>query len=164
MHIGVTVFEFIMSNNIIILNELPYDKTNKMACLPSKDSDQPGHPPSQPGHPPNLISLRCPHEESLATHWAHSEDSGQTGQMPRLIWVFVGRTFILLVLSWGGSNILAAMGKQCRPTSDLLRLIEIYTVCRSACIFWTQTSVCKNHTRFNFRIIVAIFQASEFSR
>ena len=38
--------------------ESPRDKTNKMACAPSKDSDQPGHPPS-------LISLRCPHEESL---------------------------------------------------------------------------------------------------
>ena len=23
-----------------------YDKTNKMACAPSEDSDQPGHPPS----------------------------------------------------------------------------------------------------------------------
>ena len=28
---------------------------------------------------------------SLATHWAHSEDSDQTGRMPRLIWVFAGR-------------------------------------------------------------------------
>ena len=27
---------------------------------------------------------------SLATHWAHSEDSDQTGQMPRLTRVFVG--------------------------------------------------------------------------
>ena len=27
-------------------------------CVPSKDSDQPGHLPS-------LISLRCPHEETL---------------------------------------------------------------------------------------------------
>ena len=40
---------------------------------------------------------------SFATHWAHSEDSDQTGRMPRLIWVFAGRTVILLVLSWGGS-------------------------------------------------------------
>ena len=39
-------------------NEPPHDKTNKMACAPREDSDQPGHPPS-------LISLRCPHEESL---------------------------------------------------------------------------------------------------
>ena len=35
----------------------------------------------------------------LATHWAHSEDSDQTGRMPRLIWVFAGRTLTLLVLS-----------------------------------------------------------------
>ena len=35
---------------------------------------------------------------SLASHWAFSEDSDQTGRMPRLIWVFAGRTFILLVL------------------------------------------------------------------
>ena len=40
---------------------------------------------------------------SLATHWTYSEDSDQTGQMPRLIWVFAERTVILLVLSWGGS-------------------------------------------------------------
>ena len=29
---------------------------------------------------------------SWATHWAHSEDSDQTGQMPRLVWVFAGHT------------------------------------------------------------------------
>ena len=29
---------------------------------------------------------------SLASHCAHSEDSDQTGRMPRLIWVFAGRT------------------------------------------------------------------------
>ena len=34
---------------------------------------------------------------------ADSEDSDQPGRMPRLIWVFAGRTVILLVLSWGGS-------------------------------------------------------------
>ena len=38
---------------------------------------------------------------SLVIHWAHSEVSDQTGRMPRLIWVFAGRTVILLVLSWG---------------------------------------------------------------
>ena len=41
---------------------------------------------------------------SLATHWVHSEDSDQTGQMPRLIWVFAGRTLTLLVLSCRSSN------------------------------------------------------------
>ena len=28
------------------VNEPPHDKTNRMACAPSKDSDQPEHPPS----------------------------------------------------------------------------------------------------------------------
>ena len=42
---------------------------------------------------------------SLATHWAHSEDSDQTGRMPRLIWVFTGHTchfigFVLRRLSY----------------------------------------------------------------
>ena len=40
---------------------------------------------------------------SLTTHWAHNEDSDQTGRIPRLIWVFAGRTLILLVLSCRGS-------------------------------------------------------------
>ena len=40
---------------------------------------------------------------SLTTHWAHSEDSDQTGRRPRPIWVFAGRTAILLVLSCRGS-------------------------------------------------------------
>ena len=34
--------------------EPPVDKTNKMTFAPSKDS-----------YPPSLISLRCPHEETL---------------------------------------------------------------------------------------------------
>ena len=29
-----------------LIIEAPHDKTNKMACAPSEDSDQPGHPPS----------------------------------------------------------------------------------------------------------------------
>ena len=41
----------------------------------------------------------------LATHWAHSEDSDQTGRMPRLIWVFAGHILTLLVLSCRGSYI-----------------------------------------------------------
>ena len=38
---------------------------------------------------------------SLATHWAHSEDSDQTGWMPRLIWVFAGCShFVGFVMRW----------------------------------------------------------------
>ena len=42
----------------------------------------------------------------LATHWAHREDSDHTGRMPRLIWVFAGRTLNVLVLSSRGSVII----------------------------------------------------------
>ena len=75
------------------------DKTNKMTVRPAKTQ----------------ISLGiCPvwSESSLCPHWvaqdpgflhADSEDSDQTGRMPRLIWVFAGRTLILLVLSCHGS-------------------------------------------------------------
>ena len=45
----------------------------------------------------------------IATHWVDSEDSDQTGQMPRLIWVFAGRTATLLVLSWGCSNFIVVI-------------------------------------------------------
>ena len=53
-------------------------------------------------------------QSSLCPQWvakdpsflhADSEASDQTGQRPRLIWVFAGRTATLLVLSWGGSNV-----------------------------------------------------------
>ena len=50
--------------------ELQYDTTNKMACAPSKNSDQPGHPPS-------LISLHCAKDPRFLH--VDSEDFYQTG-------------------------------------------------------------------------------------
>ena len=72
-----------------ILNEPLYDKTNKMTCAPSEDSDQPGHPPS-------LNGLRCPHEESLDPELpikgiAKTDQTGRTGH-------FVG--FVILRLKY----------------------------------------------------------------
>ena len=32
--------------SIVTVYEPRHDKTNKVACAPSEDSDQPGHPPS----------------------------------------------------------------------------------------------------------------------
>ena len=39
---------------------------------------------------------------SLGTHWAHSNESDQTGRTLRLIWVFAGRTchFVGFVMRW----------------------------------------------------------------
>ena len=53
-------------------------------------------------------SLMCAHwvaKDSSFLH-AYSEDSGETGQMPRLIWVFAGHTLILLVLSCRSSFVI----------------------------------------------------------
>ena len=74
------------------------DKTNKMSVRPARTKISLG---VRPGWS----------ESSLYAHWvakdpsflhADSEDSDQTGLMPRLIWIFAGRTVTLLVLSWGG--------------------------------------------------------------
>ena len=85
--------------------EPPHDKTNKMACTPSEDSDRPGHPPS-------LISFHCQHEESLVLSYP------LTAQ--RRLWLdcadvqadqsSLGAHAILFVLSWGGSIIYIAPG------------------------------------------------------
>ena len=75
-------------------------QNQKNDCVPSEDSDQPGHPPSLN----SVFAERMNRFGSLTTHSAHSEDSDQTGRMPRLIWVFAGRTLIALVLSCRGSH------------------------------------------------------------
>ena len=79
--------------------EPPHDKTNNVAVRPAKTQISLG---IRPVWSESSLSARRK-LGSLATHWAHSEDSDQTGRMPRLIWVFAGRTVILLVLTWGGS-------------------------------------------------------------
>ena len=81
-------------------NEPRHDKTNKVSVRPAKTQISLGIRP---------VWL----ESSLCTHWvakdlwflhAVSEDSDQTGRMPRLIWVLAGRTATLLVLSCRGSD------------------------------------------------------------
>ena len=63
------LFFFFFFAAMVIIYEPPRDKTNKMACAPSEDSDQPGHPPSLirvfAVDAQADLSLRCPHEESL---------------------------------------------------------------------------------------------------
>ena len=78
--------------------EPPHDKTNKIACAPSYDSDQPGHPPSlirvfavrmkKAGVLSNPLSA----QRRLWSDWADAQ----------LIWVFAGRTchFVGFVMRW----------------------------------------------------------------
>ena len=76
-----------------------HDKTNKVTVRPAKTQISLGiRPVWSESSLPAWGKLG-----SLATQWAPSEDSDQTGRMPRLIWVFAGHTFTLLVLSCRGS-------------------------------------------------------------
>ena len=93
------IFMIILSLTLIQVGQLlvksyepPCDKTNKMACAPSEDSDQPGHLPS-------LISLRCPHEESLGPKLSNERTAKTL--------IRLGAHVILLVLSRGGSYALS---------------------------------------------------------
>ena len=83
-------------------------QNQQCGCAPSEDSDQPGLGIRPVWSESSLSAWRK--VGSLATHWMHSEGSDQTGQMPRLIWVFVGRIATLLVLSWGGSFVVILSG------------------------------------------------------
>ena len=66
------------------LNETPHDKTVRSAKTKITLGIRPVWTES------SLSAWRK--LESLATHWTYSEDSDKTGRMPRLIWVFAGRT------------------------------------------------------------------------
>ena len=65
-----------------------HDKTNRMSVRPANTQISLGiRPVWSESSMSAWRKLR-----SLATHWAQSEDSDQTGRMPWLIWVFAGRT------------------------------------------------------------------------
>ena len=78
------------------------EKTNKLTFAPSEDSDQSGHPLSLI----RFLTVRMKNLGSSATHLAHSEDSDQTGRIPRLIFAgctdcFVGSVTLWLILHYG---------------------------------------------------------------
>ena len=87
-----------MTRSSILVYEPAHDKTNKMDVRPAKTQLSFG-----------IQLVRS--EFSLCAQWkakdpsflyVDSEDSDQTGRMPKLISVFAGRT-ILLVMSCAGS-------------------------------------------------------------
>ena len=79
-----------------------HDKTNQMHVRPRRPAKT---QISMGIHPVWSESSLCTPLVDKDPRFLHadSEDSDQTGQMPRLIWVFAGRTAILLVLSCPGS-------------------------------------------------------------
>ena len=91
-----------------LLNEPPHDKTNKMSVRPTKTQISLG---IRPVWSEFSLCAQWVAEDPSFLH-ADNEDSDQTGRMPRLIWVFAGRTVILLVLSRGGCNVLSFLSVQ----------------------------------------------------
>ena len=79
--------------------EPPHDKTKKMTLHPAKTQISLGI------HPVWSESSLCAQWVAKDPSFLHAddEDSDQPGQIPRLIWVFIGHTATLLVLSCHGS-------------------------------------------------------------
>ena len=83
----------------ILHTESAQDKTHKMGCAPSEDSDQPRHPPSL------ISSISAWKLGLLTTHWAHSIDwSDWADARPDSSESSLDVHVILLVLSCAGSN------------------------------------------------------------
>ena len=107
-----------------ISNEPRHDKTDKMCVRPAKTQISLG---IRPVWSESSLSARRM-LGSLATHWAHCEDSDQTGRMPRLMWVFpwahthfVG--FVMSRLKW---NLILY---QCaRDKSFIARKPEVHSI------------------------------------
>ena len=76
-----------------------HDKTYKMSVRPAKTQISQG---IRPVWPESALCAQWVGKDPSFPH-ADSKDSDQTGRMPRLIWVFAGRTLILLVLSYRSS-------------------------------------------------------------
>ena len=70
---------------------------------------------------------------------ADIEDFDQTWRMPRLIWVFAGRTAILFILSWGGSNVLHVYTLDCIKHGLIRSPSEQWLVCPNA--IWENSPV-----------------------
>ena len=115
-----------------VLFEPLHDKTNKMACVPSKDSDQPGY----------LLSLiRAFTVHSMGSQGPNVSSCGQRrltrlgGWRPRLIRVFAGRIVILLVLSSAGSFVFLSIqwGQFSYSLSEASSKLSAHVVNRLLC-------------------------------
>ena len=98
-----------------------HNKTNKMNCAPSEDCSAWASAESDQ----SLLSA-WRNTGPLTTYWAHSEDSDQTGQMPRLIWVFAGRTSFCWRL-------------KCREAAQMSAVHQVLTVILET--FWNLTNL-----------------------
>ena len=101
--------------------EPQHDKTNKMTCAPSKDSDQPGHPPSL------IRDFVCAVWVAKDARFLHadSEDCSDWANAQADL-SSMGAQVISLVLSRGVSYVYPEMSLLCDKVS---RLCDIYSMC-----------------------------------
>ena len=78
--------------------EPPHDKTNEMTCAPTKTQISQG---IRPVWSESSLWAQWVAKDPSCLH-ADSEDSDQTGRMPRSIWIFTERTchFVSFVMRW----------------------------------------------------------------
>ena len=107
----------------LVRSEPPHDKTNKMACAPSEDSDQPGHPPglirvfTVRKKKDWVLSYPLSTQRRIWSNWAHA-------QAVSLCWVpshIVG--FVMRQLKWVWSRENLSL-----ETCNLERLEPAYSV------------------------------------
>ena len=74
---------------------------------------------------------------SLATHWAHTKESDQTGRMPRLIWVFAGRTCHFVDFCHEAAHFIDVYTEWYVQESHLFQYIPLFThLYLLAGLFW----------------------------
>ena len=93
-------------------------------CAPAKTQISLG---IRPVWSESSLCAQCVAKDLMLLH-ADSEDSDQTGRMPRLIWVFAGGTAILLVLSCRGSYTLGHKYPRYMYTRTYKQYAHVYWV------------------------------------
>ena len=107
--------------------EPQHDKIRKMICAPSKDSDQPGHPPSLI----RVFAVRMKKPWVLSYPLSAQQRLWQTGRTPRLIWVFAWRTchFVGFLMTWLNFNLSLGtakpLGWNVRPAKTRIRIYQL---------------------------------------
>ena len=94
---------------------------------------------------------------SLATHWVDSEDSDQTGQMPRLIWSDWADAQADLSLHWAHSHFVCFVMRW--PTCQMAHLLSKWLT-----IFLVNESCSKQHNSMNLFHFTQFTDQQEISR
>ena len=128
--------------------EPPHDKTNKMACAPSEDSDQPGHPPS-------LIRVFAVH---IKKAWVLSYPLSTQ----RRLWSDWADAQAHLSLRWAQSNFVGFVMSwliSCHTASSIVNksfLMCIY-------FFFIYCKIPKYSDTWNIAVIIPKFEQSGFT-